>query len=175
METLLFLIIVCTLAGVCFYRYEHPVGRISQGKDWIAKRYKDKYVVSVKNKAEIVAALNDFVVLNKITLGSVNGIGAVNEATLRFFDPATKQYVDKTLTGQMEISAFVGNISTKDGKSYTHYHITLAGRDYEAYGGHLLQAKLSGAGEFFVTSIPCGRLERSFDEQTGLNIYDFEK
>jgi len=39
-----------------------------------------------------------------IKAGTIVGMGAVNEATLRFFDPATKEFVDKTFSEQMEIT-----------------------------------------------------------------------
>lgn len=149
--------------------------KILKGESWTAKQYGNIYFVSVRNRAELVAALNDFVKANKITLGFVVGIGAVNEAVLRFFNPATKQYVDKTFNGQMEIANLTGNISTKDGKPYAHYHITLGNSDYAALAGHLLSAKLNGAGEFVVTSVPDGHLERTYNEEIGLNFYNFNK
>lgn len=169
------LIFLVLIAGVCFYWYGHSRGRVLKGDNWTAKQYGVNYIVSVHNGAELAAALNDFVQKNKITLGSITGIGAVNRATLRFFDPATKQYVDRTFDGQMEIANLTGNISTKDGEPYTHYHVTLGNRDYQGLAGHLLSADLNGAGEFFVTAVPGGRLERTFDEKIGLNFYDFSK
>ena len=119
--------------------------------------------------------MNDFAKTAGVTLGSVGGIGAVNEATLRFFDPQTKNYVDKTFNGQMEITNLTGNISTKDGQLYTHYHITLGNDNYNALAGHLLDARINGAGEFFVRAVKGGHLERTFDPEIGLNFYDFEK
>ena len=56
----------------------------------------DKYVVSIDNHEEVVAALAAFCEKQGILAGEVSGIGAVNSATLRFLDPATKKYVDKT-------------------------------------------------------------------------------
>lgn len=169
------LIFLVLIVGVCFYWYGHSRGRVLKGDNWTAKQYGVNYIVSVHNGAELAAALNDFVQKNKITLGSITGIGAVNRATLRFFDPATKQYVDRTFDGQMEIANLTGNISAKDGEPYTHYHVTLGNRDYQGLAGHLLSANLNGAGEFFVTAVPGGRLERTFDEKIGLNFYDFSK
>ena len=76
----------------------------------------DKYVVSIDNHQEVVGALAAFCKEQGILCGEISGIGAVNHAVLRFLDPATKKYVDKTFEEQMEISSLVGNISEKDGE-----------------------------------------------------------
>ncbi len=157
------------------YYYIMIRGQVLEGKDWTAKKYASTYVVSIKNRADLVDALNDFVKVNKISLGSVTGIGAVNKATLRFFDPATKKYIDKNFLGQMEIANLTGNISTQDGKVYTHYHVTLGNDKYQGLAGHLLNATINGAGEFYIYTVPMGKLERTFDENIGLNFYDFNK
>ncbi len=67
-----------------------------------------------------------------IKAGSISGIGAINELSLRFFNPETKTYVDKSFCEQMEISNLTGNISTMDGKVYLHLHITSGRSDYSA-------------------------------------------
>ena len=54
----------------------------------------DTFVVSIENHQEVVAALAAFCEEQGILAGEITGIGAVNSATLRFLDPATKLYVD---------------------------------------------------------------------------------
>lgn len=147
----------------------------SKGQNWEAKRFGNKYIVSIDNKSEIVSALTDFVKAHKIKVGTISGLGAVNEATLRFFNPETKKYVDKTFNQQLEVTNLTGNISTMDEKEYLHIHVTLGDDNYHALAGHLLSAKLNGAGEFVVEKFPCGKLERTFSEEVGLNFYDFDK
>lgn len=51
-------------------------------------------------------------------------MGAINEVTLRFFNPETKTFVDKTFREQMEISNLTGNISTMNG-NLTYMYISL--------------------------------------------------
>ncbi|MFV0627211.1 MAG: PPC domain-containing DNA-binding protein [Alphaproteobacteria bacterium] len=154
-----------------FLRYT----KILKGKNWSAKTFGTKYVISLENSSEISETLKSFVVSAKIRVGLIGGLGAVNEATLRFFDPKTKKYVDKTFKGQMEISNLTGNISTKDGKEYLHLHITLGDENYQTISGHLLSAKLSGAGEFYAEKFIGSSVERSFSDEIGLNLYDFDK
>ena len=133
----------------------------------------DHYVLSVDNHVSLMTALTRFSEEQHVLSGVIGGLGAINEATFRFLDPATKQYVDKTFSEQMEITNLTGNISQKDGKPYLHVHITASKRDYTCVGGHLLDAKISGACELVVDVCPNLKPGRRADEETGLNLYQF--
>src|SRR5690625_2128182 len=111
------------------------------------KKFCYKNFISIKNHEEITKAITAFCKEHEIKVGTVSGIGAIKEVSLRFFDPATKEYVDKTFSEQMEISNLTGNISETDGEVYTHLHITLGRSDYTALAGHLLSAVINGAGD----------------------------
>ena len=138
------------------------------------KEVKDNlFVLSLDNHVEVVEALAAFCSEKGIVAGSVNGLGAVCEATFRFLDPATMKYVDKTFSEQMELTNLTGNISQKDGKPYLHLHLTASRRDYSCIGGHLLAARINGACELFVESYPGQYVGRRVDAETGLNMYDF--
>lgn len=131
------------------------------------------YVLSLDNHTEIMEALMAFCVEKQIFAGMVYGLGAVNEATFRFLDPATHKYVDKTFCEQMEITNLTGNISHKDGKPYLHVHITASRRDYTCVGGHMLTARINGACELIIRHFPDASIGRRADEETGLNLYQF--
>ncbi|WP_312390117.1 DNA-binding protein [Chryseobacterium sp.] len=145
-----------------------------KGKNWSARKVDQNYIVSLDDKSSIVEALTDFVTNQHVQAGEITGIGAVNEATLRFFDPATKKYVDKTFNEQMEISNITGNVSEVEGKPMLHLHITLGRQDYTALAGHLLDAKIRGAGEFIFYPLNT-KVIKVKNEDVGLNFYDFEK
>ncbi|HJY11707.1 MAG TPA: PPC domain-containing DNA-binding protein [Flavobacterium sp.] len=148
--------------------------RILKGELWTAKKVENKYVVSIKDQSSIVQALTDFVLNQNIKSGQVTGIGAVNEATLRFFDFSTKDYVDKKFDEQMEVTNISGNVSLLDDKPLLHLHITLGRQDYSAIAGHLLDAKIRGAGEFFFYPLTI-EIHKFKNEDIGINFYDFEK
>ena len=132
-----------------------------------------KYVLSLDNHVEISAALAAFCREMDIRAGQITGLGAINEATFRFLDPATKQYVDKTFEEQMEITNLTGNISNKDNQVYLHIHLTCSRRDYTCVGGHMLDARINGACELFVEDYYLTSSGRRADEETGLNLYKF--
>ncbi len=142
--------------------------------DYTCRQVGSRYVVSVKNRREIVQTLTAFCKDKRITSGTIVGIGAINRLTLRFFNPATKKYDDRAFNEQMEIANLTGNVSTKDGETYLHLHVTVGCRDYTARAGHLLAATLNGAGEFVVEDFGV-TVERTFDPGIGLNFYDFRK
>ncbi len=131
------------------------------------------YILSIDNHQEIMEALAAFCREKGISAGEITGIGAICEATFRFLDPATKQYVDKTFEEQMEITNLTGNISIKDDAPYLHVHLTCSRRDYTCVGGHLLKARINGACELFVTDFGPVHAGRKFDPETGLNLYEF--
>ncbi len=145
-----------------------------KGKNWSARKVDQNYIVSLDDKSSIVEALTDFVTNQHVQAGEITGIGAVNEVTLRFFDPATKKYVDKTFNEQMEISNITGNVSEVEGKPMLHLHITLGRQDYTALAGHLLDAKIRGAAEFIFYPLNTKAIKVK-NEDIGLNFYDFEK
>ena len=87
--------------------------------------------------------------------------------------------IRKAAAGTVDLTAeaagrvdLTGNISRKDGNVYLHLHITASRRDYTCIGGHLLTARVNGACELVVERFSC-EAGRRFDEETGLNLYDF--
>ena len=132
-----------------------------------------RFVLSLDNHVEIMEAVSAFCVERGILAGVISGIGAVCEATFRFLDPATRQYVDKTFSEQMEITGLEGNISRRPddpGSPYLHIHVTAGRRDYSCIGGHLLCARINGACVPFVEAFDA-EVGRRFDPETGLNLY----
>ena len=138
---------------------------------YLYKKLGDSFIVSIDNGCRIAEALTEFCRREGISAGEITGLGAVRTATLRFLDPATLEYVDKTFDEQMEITNLTGNISRKDGDVYLHLHVSLGRSDYSVIGGHLLEATINGACELFVHPLP-GTVGRRTDEGTGLNLYD---
>ena len=134
------------------------------------KQSGNTYILSLDNHVEVTAALAAFCEEKGIKSGSIEGLGAVSEATFRYLNPQTMKYVDKTFTEQMEITSLVGNISRKDGKPYLHIHITASRSDYTCIGGHLLTARINGACELFVKDLGV-EVGRHLDEGLGINLY----
>lgn len=134
------------------------------------KRFGHKFIVRIDKGEEIVEKLKEFCKEQKIKLGSISGIGAINKATIGLFETKTKKYHSKELRGGYEITSLTGNISTLKGEVYLHLHINLSDSNYNSLGGHLSSAIVSGTCEVIIESIE-GEIEREFREEIGLNLY----
>lgn len=99
---------------------------------------------------------------------------AVRAAVPRFFDPATGRYADLAFDGQMELANLTGNVATRGAKAQIHPRAALDNGRGEAIFGHQASAIVSGAGEFAFATLPDARVEKSLDDATGLNLYDFQ-
>jgi hypothetical protein len=137
------------------------------------KKFGNKFIVRMDKGEEIVETLKEFCKKNEIKLGSIQGLGAVNKATIGLFETATKEYHSTELTGDHEITSLLGNISTMDGEVYLHLHINLADHEYKTYGGHLNSAVIGATGEFIIDVIE-GTVDRAFNQEIGLNLYKFD-
>lgn len=108
---------------------------------------------------------------NGIQMGFFTAIGAVKTAHVAFYDQAAKTYTDFIIDEAAEILSCVGNISEIDGDISVHAHITLGLKDGTAKGGHLLEGTIVFAAELFGVALDGRRLERRFDDTTGLKLW----
>ena len=133
------------------------------------KKVESGFVLRLEKGEEILTTLTDFVGLQHIQSGTIQGLGAIKDLVLGIFDPELKEYVKQTLNEDLELGNLTGNISYLDGKPLLHCHVTVAGADLKAYTGHLFSAIVSVTGEFFIR--PCNeQITRTLDEEVGLNL-----
>ena len=130
------------------------------------------YVMRVDPGEEILEKIGILCKKENIRVGSAVGLGASNRAVVGLFDTVNKVYKKKELTGPMEITSLVGNISTKDGETYLHFHVNLCDEEMRIQGGHMNACYVSATAEITVTKSE-GTVERSMDEEIGLNLYRF--
>ena len=98
------------------------------------------------------------------------GLGAVQDATLWFYDQTAQAYESMTFEEPFEVTGAVGNIShPEERERFAHTHVTLTRPDGSAIGGHL-DAATTFAGELYVREFD-GRLERAHDETTDLDLW----
>lgn len=75
---LLFILLLCGWLSI-------PASAQNSQDMYTYKQIGNKYVVSIKNRKEIVKALNTFCEERGIKSGTIYGIGAIDELILRFF------------------------------------------------------------------------------------------
>ncbi len=138
------------------------------------KQFGNKYFIRINPGQPLVENLKDFCQKRNIRLATINGIGSLQSVTLGFFNPESKEYKQKEFKEPLELAGLTGNVTMKDGEPLLHLHGTVAGDNYKALAGHIVEAQVSLTAEFVIETID-GSLEKTFDPKTGLNLFDFNK
>jgi uncharacterized protein len=128
-------------------------------------------ILRIDRGEEIVESIKHFCMDQEIKLGTIQGIGAVEKIVIGMFDTRDKKFHSAELIGDFEITALIGNITTKDADIYLHIHATFSDTSYNAFGGHLSSAVVSGTCEVIISRIK-GTMNRKFDNHVGLNLFD---
>ncbi len=136
------------------------------------RKFKDKYIIRLNKGDEVISSITDLCRKENIKLGNFVGLGAANKVTIGLYDTEEKLYHKKSYEEPMEITSIIGNISTFDDEVYLHVHITLCNKDMQVFGGHLNECYISATSEITLNIID-GKVEREYDEETGLNLYKF--
>ena len=136
------------------------------------KNYGSTIVVRLDKGDEIAKRLLEVAEKEKCRFAYLTGIGAVDDFEVGVFDLEKADYNRARYTGNHEINALVGNLTTKDGKPYLHAHITCTGKDGAVVGGHLFYGKISLTAEIFLQVIG-GEVDRKYDASVGINKITF--
>lgn len=126
------------------------VARFETGADW---------------RAEIETLARDC----GIDAGWFVGLGAVQDATVFYYDQKEQTYLSQTFEEPLEVAACIGNVSILDGEQFAHTHAVLSREDGSTIAGHLDAATVF-AGELYMRALDA-ELEREYDDQTGLDCW----
>lgn len=120
-----------------------------EGHLWTARKIENTYVVRLKNLANIIEGLTDFVLDQKIIHGKIKGIGTLAEVTLNFFNPSKMKNFNIKFEEKISFSDIFGTISEIDGAPIFRLETTLKRENHTTLAGHLLSARIIGINEFF--------------------------
>ncbi len=144
----------------------------------VAREFKpgSVYMGRLQKGADIIRSIEDFCKENSIKAAWVNVIGALNKATISYYDQEKRQYFHKELSGEYEIVNCSGNISLKDEKPFAHLHIVLSDTEFSTQGGHLWPDSVSVfAAEYVIFELDKApndeELSRCADPETGLALW----
>ena len=121
---------------------------------------------------DLLEELTKFVQGKEIKAGKISAIGAVEEATISYYDQETKEYGQQKLDESLEIINLEGNISLKDGEPIVHVHVALADEEGHVYGGHLEEGTTVFACEFVIQEYEGEFLERGLHQPTELPLWE---
>jgi uncharacterized protein len=130
-----------------------------------------QYAVIFYQGDEAFSGLVEFAQKYQITSAHFTAIGAVNGATLGWFDPQRKMYKKIPIQGQHEVIGMSGDIALYQGKPVVHTHMLVGAADGTTQGGHVLAAYVSPTLEVMVTVDPV-TMQKRFDPDTDLTLID---
>ena len=104
----------------------------------------------------------------------LNGIGALENPEIGYYSLEDKSYYRKTFKGEYELTSLIGNITLKEGKPFSHTHITCSDTEFRVFGGHLFNANITAAGEF-IMQFGSDEINREMNAEIGLPLWCLEE
>ena len=137
------------------------------------RRFGHTIVARLDKGEEILEQVQRIALKEHITLASVQALGAINQFTVGVFHTDEKQYYANEFSGNFEIVSLTGTINTMDGAFYCHLHMSAGDESGHVFGGHLNRAMVSATCEMVITILD-GTVDRKYDLEIGLNLFDFQ-
>lgn len=151
------------------------------------------YLLRLDSGMELHEEVERFCDAQGIGAAWVNALGSSQEVELAFYNPEKKEYETKVFSERLEIVTVAGNVSLKPQESgvaqegrdpdllhlkgdfsntkkpFLHIHGTFSRPSMEVVGGHIVRCLISATCEVGLWKSE-GRIERRFDERTGLGL-----
>ena len=137
------------------------------------RKFGNTIFARIDRDEEILEKLKEISVKENIKLAHVSALGATNDFTVGVFNVDEKKYYANSFSGNFEIVSLTGTVTTMDGEFYAHLHMSAGNDKGEVFGGHLNRARISATCEMVIT-VTDGKVERKFNEDVGLNLFDFQ-
>jgi uncharacterized protein len=149
-------------------RGEAPGMKVQLLKDGMENK---EYAVIFAQGDEAFSGLQEFAEKYQIQSAHFTAIGALNGATLAWFDPQRKMYRKIPVLGQVEVVSMIGDIALYQGEPTVHTHMVVGLPDGTTISGHVLDAHVSPTLEVMVTVDPIA-MHKRFDPETDLTLID---
>jgi uncharacterized protein len=124
---------------------------------------------------DLITSIENFCQDVSIQMAGFFVIGSVSSATFGNYDQKQLVYVTTKETAHLDIVTCTGNVSLQNGTPVTRAHIVLADKQGNITGGHLLSETIIFAGEIDLQELIGKPLERSYDDTTGLMLWNENK
>ena len=135
------------------------------------RKVDDKINVSI-DKGELVNdKLLEVAKIEKLNSGWINGLGAISDVEIGYWDIEKKIYIKKYFDEDYELLSLIGNISLVNNESFIHTHISFSNTEFKVFGGHMFDAKVIAAAEFCIFTSNY-HLHRKLNCDIGLSLWD---
>jgi predicted DNA-binding protein with PD1-like motif len=130
-----------------------------------------QYAVISYQGDEVYSGLQESAEKYHVTNAHFTAIGALDDATVGWFDPQRKMYKKIPISGQHELIGMSGDIALYQGRPVVHTHMVVGSPDGTTRAGHVLEAYASPTVEAMVTVDPVS-MHKRFDPATDLTLID---
>ena len=135
---------------------------------------KSKAYMTLAKGDNINKTFESFAEVKGVGCAWLNGIGALENPEIGYYSLEDKSYYRKTFKGEYELTSLIGNITLKEGKPFSHTHITFSDTEFRVFGGHLFNANITAAGEF-IMQFGSDEINREMNAEIGLPLWCLEE
>ncbi|MHA2255153.1 MAG: PPC domain-containing DNA-binding protein [Candidatus Heimdallarchaeaceae archaeon] len=133
----------------------------------ISEKLINVHFIKMEKGEDILETIVNYCKKVDLKSGAIYGLGAVEKASLGFYDLNSKTYLTNDYDFNAEILNCTGNITKnkETGEYIAHIHMTIGDVEGKTFGGHLLPGNpISVTGEFTIFEID-SILEREVDDE----------
>lgn len=134
--------------------------------------YSKGYVLKLEPGEDLQETLGAFVTQKRIPSAFFQGIGALTEVELGYFDLAKNDYEKHSFGGHYELITASGNISVEADVPFVHTHVVLSDEKCQAIAGHLFKGIVAITVEIFLFPMDIALLREKDPKMNfkGLNL-----
>ena len=138
------------------------------------KRVNDKLLISIDKGEFVNQKLLEVAEKENLKSGWINGLGAISNIEIGYWDIEKKVYVKQKFGSDYELLSLIGNVSLVDNNPFIHTQISFSDTEFKVFGGHLFDAKVIAAAEFCIF-ISDYHLHRKLNCDIGLSLWDIDE
>ena len=130
---------------------------------------KNKYVLKIGVGEDVIEELKTFCQDLGIKAASFFAIGAAKEIQIAWYNTHKKEYVKRDIQQELEIVSLLGNVAVMDEEVVVHAHGSFSDENMQTIAGHVNKLVVGAACEIVLERLE-GKIEKAYDEETGLNL-----
>lgn len=130
------------------------------------------HLVRLPKDSDLLQTIKNVCEEKSITSAVLSGIGALQHATLSYYDQHAKKYEERFFDQHMEIISLNGNVSLREGEVFVHIHVGLSTETFEMIGGHVMPDTKVFACELHIAELKGENPVRKYDDATGLYLWE---
>jgi predicted DNA-binding protein with PD1-like motif len=129
------------------------------------------YLVRFEVGEKLPHALAEFCRKQDIPAATAEGLGAIRDVVLGYYDIEARAYRRTQLPGSWELLSLFADIATWRDDPFPHTHVVVSGPDCVARGGHLFEGTVSVTAEIRIWTID-RPVRRKMNEEVGLHLLE---